>query len=277
LKRIQGGFSMSLQTVEEDFLIDMDSEANALYRAMRDAENDWIAATGFRHLDLGNRTHLLIADKLDLPSHDELAATRRAFKSWLDDNREDKPETIGNRSTALPVWLTRDGKRSIAETLSEDSLISATEVRIRRQPAARGTKLNRLEIEELVAAWIYQAKKSIANRIKNRRKTLLAEAELDLKELEEQQREISKLMQEYDGRISARRSTGMATHIRIKAAGKQSWPATIATVGLVYGNSETKTFEFTDRQRRPKEGQQTPIATIGNLVFYRSDTMNVSH
>lgn len=262
---------MSLAAIQEDYLVDLDAEGNRIYKEMTQVETEWIDATGFRHLDLGNRTHLLIATHLDLPAMGELMATRQAFKQYLAANSAGRPDTIGNRSTAMPVWIMGPGKaaqKPVNFPPSLDELVHVDRLRIRRQMAFRGTRLSESDVLSLLRYWIYRTQTAVETHKKYRQKKRSEESAEELSELLRQQEEVTRLIREAGGRISARLHSGQAVRIHARTE-KLSWKSSIATVGLYYGSEKTKVEEITEPMRK-STSRQTPIATIGRLVFYSS-------
>jgi hypothetical protein len=260
---------MSLAAIEEDYLVDLDAEGNRLYKEMTQVEQEWIQATGFRHLDLGHRTHLLIANHLDLPAMGQLMATRRAFKQYLMDNSVGRPETIGNRSTAMPVWIMGPGKASQKPVNSPpliDELVHVDRLRIRRQMAFRGTRLSENDVLSLFDQWIYKTQNTVETHRKYRQKKRSEDSAEELAELMSQREDVIRLIRESGGRISARLHSGQAVCIHARTD-HLSWKSSIATVGLYYGSEQTRVEEITEPMRR-SSSRQTPIATIGRLVFY---------
>jgi len=266
---------LSLSAIHEDYLVDLDTEGNRIYHAMRKAELEWIDATGFRHLDLGNRTHLLIATHRELPSMTNLAATRRAFKAYIEANLEGRPQTIGDRSTAMPVWISGPGKGAqlpIDHLPDSTELVHVDHLRIRRQMAFRGARLTETEALGLLRYWIDRSQNTVETYTKHRQKQRSEKASEELAELRRQEAEVLKLIHEAGGKISARLHSGHAVLIHARTE-KLRWKSSISTVGLYYGSDKTEIEVVTEPMRR-STFRQTPIATIGRLVFYNANPVH---
>ncbi|MDQ3231442.1 MAG: hypothetical protein M3Q07_06435 [Pseudobdellovibrionaceae bacterium] len=267
---------MSLQSIQNTYLLSLDAEGNILYKEMRQAEDRWIAATNYPCHDLGNRTRLLIAHGTRLPSLDQMVSTRNKFRQYLMARKQaleaetsiKAPDSIGIRSTALPEWLLPDRKIPVDIPLKPKELDSIHTIKVRRQMAWRSALLKQNEVLEALEHSIQKTQQSIQNALKNRNTKRAQEAQLRLQEMIQDNIQILELFKIHGLSLTARIHSGHATKILIKSK-DNAWTTSIANVGLVRGSKDIKVI-LENPETRIKTIKLAPVASIGRFVFYQT-------
>lgn len=263
---------MSLKGILEDYLIDLDKEGMEIYKAMRKAEDDWIKKTGFEHYDFGSRTHLLIArHTTELPPLDAMLPTRAEFKRYIEENLDGRPQTIGDRSTSLPVWLLQSGKLSVATSINGFPIEPVEEIHARTQVAWRSALLTREEVMSIFGRKFVKVMKSIEGYEKSRHKTKQEQAETALAELKVQRDQAIEIFDSYSD-VTARLQSGAARKFWLKSD-SEGWETSIANVGIVFGTPETK-MKIQEKRQRNRMGHLHRIAEIGSLVFFSRNPLH---
>ncbi len=257
----------SLQQIQESYLVALDKEGLGLYQKMRDAELDWITATGFEHHDFGNRTHLLVTspERLELPDISELAATRLEFSAWIKERIDGRPQTIGDRSTALPVWITPDGR--IPVDVTPYAYDPFTRIKVRSQTAWRGAaNLGQTQVFALFDYWLTTLDGTIARHKADRHQARAGEAIARKSELEKQREQVKAVYAEHGGQLSARLFTGQQLKFRMVSS-SDALTTSIATVAIVIAKKAK--IEVVKERQRNSHGSSIEVARIGKLAFFK--------
>ncbi len=236
----------------------------------RQMQEEWLR---FVHLDLGARTHLLLATHFQLPDILPLVASRQNFREYIQEKtgsakgRElDLPETIGLRSTAMPKLL-RPGRDLFIYEDFPENLEPAQSITVRRNPAFRST--SRLDFKDVMKFLDNLIQRQAEIHVKAERKKRRMKAhriQESLKKDMQARFTASQMYERYGDRLTARISSGMQTTFYITTK-SQSWSTGIANVGLVYCDSETD-FIPENPLKRLKTTGLTPIGMEGRVIFY---------
>lgn len=266
------------KNIKKSYLAPLDGLGNKIYKDLRIAEEDWIQQTGYTYYEVGKRSYLIIATDTKLPPTKHYDQLREEFRNYLQEKIEESkdtddelPHTLGKRSTALPVWILPDRKITIDQTPDKKELEPAISITLRQQIAFRSGLINLDELRNILRKMEDKCKKSIEGAEKRKNKKRMEKAILRKNEIDNMSEEIENLAKEYGQKITARLHSGASTRFRIKTK-SHAWTATIANVGIVYGNKKTEII-WENSQKRTRDNQLKPIATVGSFVLYENENI----
>ena len=268
-----------IASVSEDYLLKLKKTGKEFYKDMRAAEEEWLCglrSQAVQFYDLQRRRVLVIVEdpKIDLPSTAALIKTRQKFSKYVQENLNGKPETIGVRSTSLPVWLSPQGKYSIEDPVSDRIYAKAIKVNVRQHNAYRSGILTREDVVNYFDSRMIKKLQTSQNYDSSGHRSRAANARLEYIGIKEHKDHALALMEKYS-EITVRISSGSITKLQVKTA-KDSFATTISNVALLYGDLDTAVLSNTNK--RNTSSRLKKFGEVDNLHFYAPrDEVNIGN
>lgn len=207
-----------------------------------------------RYLTLMSPESLNHREAINALMDQRLQPARAEFRDWLDANRDERTQSIGRRSLALPAWI--------------EPHRSAERIRYSFNPAFRAGELSPEQIRGDLRRRIEASEASIATAQQHRQRERLRQYEISRAALTQDLHDLETLLTRHGGRLIARVASGTGLKFRAKWQDGGETGFGLPHLVLMTAAPSCPVERAPRRQRGSRYGQPVAQMAGGRLEVY---------